>query len=40
LVNIIEEVAIEIRAGGYERVALFGTKFVVQSQVFGIPGSG
>jgi aspartate racemase len=36
LVNIIEEVAVEIRARGYARVALFGTKFVVQSCMFGM----
>src|SRR3954447_21980848 len=28
LVNIIEEVAAEIRARGYQRVALFGTRYV------------
>ena len=33
LVNIIEEMAVEIRSRGYERVALFGTRFVVESRM-------
>jgi aspartate racemase len=36
LVNIIEEVGAEIRARGYRRVALFGTRFVVESRMFGM----
>jgi aspartate racemase len=36
LVNIIEEVGVEIRSRGYQRVALFGTRFVVESRMFGI----
>jgi len=36
LVNIIEEVAAEIHARGYQRVALFGTRFVVESRMFGM----
>jgi aspartate racemase len=36
LVNIIEEAAVEIRSRGYERVALFGTRFVVESRMFGM----
>jgi aspartate racemase len=36
LVNIIDEIAAEIHARGYKRVALFGTRFVVQSRMFGM----
>ncbi len=36
LVNIIEEVRAEIRARGYRRVALFGTRFVVESRMYGM----
>src|ERR1700676_3245437 len=36
LVNIIEEVGLEIRSRGYRRVALFGTRFVVESSMFGM----
>jgi aspartate racemase len=36
LVNIVEETRKEILARGYRRVALFGTKFVVQSRMFGM----
>jgi len=36
LVNIIEEIGAEIRANGYRRVALFGTRFVVESRMFGM----
>jgi aspartate racemase len=36
LVNIVEETGREIRARGYRRVALFGTKFVVESRMFGM----
>jgi len=36
LVNIIDEVAAEIRSQGYKRIALFGTRFVVESCMFGM----
>src|SRR5204862_2029807 len=36
LVNIIEVIGAEIRSRGYERVALFGTRFVVESRMFGM----
>jgi aspartate racemase len=36
LVNIIEVVGKEIRSRGYRRVALFGTRFVVESRMFGM----
>jgi aspartate racemase len=36
LVNIVEETAKEIRARGYRRVALFGTRFVVESRMYGM----
>lgn len=36
LVNIIEEVCVEIRSRGYKRVAMFGTRFVVESRMFGM----
>jgi aspartate racemase len=36
LVNIIEEVGAEIRSRGYKRVALFGTRFVVETSMFGM----
>jgi len=36
LVNIIENVGAEIRSRGYKRVALFGTRFVVESSMFGM----
>jgi len=36
LVSIIEETGNEIRARGYQRVALFGTRFVVESRMFGM----
>jgi aspartate racemase len=36
LVNIIEEVGNEIRSRGYKRVALFGTRFVMESRMFGM----
>jgi aspartate racemase len=36
LVNIVAVVAAEIRAQGYRRVALFGTRFVVESRMFGM----
>jgi aspartate racemase len=34
LVNIIQEVGAEIAARGYRRVALFGTRFVVESSMY------
>ena len=34
LVNIVTGIGAEIRARGYRRVALFGTRFVVQSRMF------
>jgi aspartate racemase len=36
LVNIIDAVAAEIRARGHKRVALFGTRYVVASRMFGM----
>jgi aspartate racemase len=36
LVNIIEVIGAEIRSRGYQRVALFGTRFVVESRMFGM----
>ena len=36
LVNIIGTTAAEIRSRGYKRVALFGTRFVVESRMFGM----
>jgi aspartate racemase len=36
LVNIIEVVEAEIRLRGYKSVALFGTRFVVESRMFGM----
>jgi len=36
LVNIIAETAAEIRARGFQRVALFGTRYVVQSRLYGM----
>jgi len=36
LVNIVEVIANEIRSRGYKRVALFGTRFVVESRLFGM----
>jgi aspartate racemase len=36
LVNIVEEVRAEILARGFRKVALFGTKFVVSSGMFGM----
>ncbi len=36
LVNIVEEVGVVIRSRGYRRVALFGTRFVVESRMFGM----
>jgi aspartate/glutamate racemase len=35
-VNIIEVAGNEIRSRGYKRVALFGTRFVVESRMFGM----
>jgi aspartate racemase len=36
LVNIIDETAAEIRARGFHRVALFGTRYVVASRLYGM----
>jgi aspartate racemase len=36
LVNIIEVLAAEIRSRGYKRISLFGTRFVVESRMFGM----
>lgn len=36
LVNIVEETGREIRARGYRKVALFGTRFVVETRMFGM----
>jgi aspartate racemase len=36
LVNIIETTVAEIHARGYKRIALFGTRFVVESRMFGM----
>lgn len=36
LVNIIDETLAEIRSRGYKRVALFGTRYVVESRMFGM----
>jgi aspartate racemase len=36
LVNIVEEIAAEIGARGYRKVALFGTRYVVESRMFGM----
>ena len=36
LVNIVDEVNREIQARGYQRVALFGTRFVVESRLYGM----
>lgn len=36
LVNIIEVTAKEIRSRGYRRVALFGTRYTVESRMFGM----
>ena len=38
LVNIIDVVGDEIRSRAYRRVALFGTRFVVESRMFGMLG--
>jgi len=36
LVNIVEETAAELRSRRYRKVALFGTRFVVASRMFGM----
>jgi aspartate racemase len=36
LVNIIEVTAAELRVRGFQRVALFGTRYVVESRMFGM----
>ena len=40
LVNIIEVIRQEILARGYKRVALFGTRFVVESRMYGMLAPG
>lgn len=36
LVNILDAIAAEVRARGYRRISLFGTRFVVESRMFGM----
>jgi aspartate racemase len=36
LVDIVAEIGAEIRAHGYRRIALFGTRYVVESRMFGM----
>ncbi|HUK16212.1 MAG TPA: aspartate/glutamate racemase family protein [Bryobacteraceae bacterium] len=36
LVDITKAIAAEVRASGYRRIALFGTRFVVESRMFGL----
>ncbi|HXA65651.1 MAG TPA: aspartate/glutamate racemase family protein [Bryobacteraceae bacterium] len=36
IVNIIEQVSASIRSLSYKRIALFGTRFVVESRMFGM----
>jgi aspartate racemase len=36
LVNIVDVVSREVHARGYKKVALFGTRFVVESRLFGM----
>jgi aspartate racemase len=36
LVNVIDVVGAEIRSQGFKRVALFGTRFVIESRMFGM----
>jgi aspartate racemase len=36
LVNILDVVGTEIHLRGYKRVALFGTRFVIESRLFGM----
>jgi aspartate racemase len=38
IVNIIKEVESEILRRGYKKIALFGTRFVVESRMFGLLG--
>jgi len=38
LVNLVDETAREIRARGFRRVALFGTRFTIESKFFGALG--
>ncbi len=39
LVNIVDEISAAIRASGYRKVALFGTRYTVESNMFGLlPG--
>jgi aspartate racemase len=36
LVNIVDEIGAAIRARGYRRVALFGTRYVMESRMYGM----
>jgi len=36
LVNIVAEVSREVRSQGYKKVALFGTRYTVESRMFGL----
>jgi len=36
LVNIADEIAAAIRASGYRRIALFGTRYTVETSMFGL----
>jgi len=36
LVNIADEIAAAIRSSGYRRVALFGTRYTVETSMFGL----
>lgn len=36
LVNVVDEIAAEIRSRGYQRIAMFGTRYVVESRLFGM----
>ena len=36
VVNIVDEIGAAIRAGGYRKVALFGTRYTVESSMFGM----
>jgi aspartate racemase len=36
LINIVDEIAAAIRATGYRKVALFGTRYTVESSMFGL----
>jgi len=36
LINLVDEIAAAIRASGYQKVALFGTRYTVESNMFGL----